>query len=110
VQGKRNASVFVKLAAPNHFALHAFNDQDHKDSLATVTFTDEGDLIIRDLGYLNLAVLQKLIDQHAFFLGRLSPTLNVYELKNGGYEKVDFVKIHRYMKRLKLVTLEKEVY
>jgi hypothetical protein len=94
----------------NDLSLHAFNDQDHKDSLATVELTREGDLIIRDLGYLNLAVLQKLIDQRAFFLGRLSPTLNVYELKNGGYEKVDFIKIHQYMKRLKLVTLEKEVY
>jgi len=94
----------------NDLSLHAFNEQDQKDSLATIELIREGDLIIRDLGYLNLAVLQKLIDQRAFFLGRLSPTLNVYELKNGGYEKVDFVKIHRYMKRLKLATLEKEVY
>ncbi|MGI0024660.1 MAG: IS4 family transposase, partial [Nitrososphaera sp.] len=94
----------------NDLSLHAFNDQDHKDSLATVELTREGDLIIRDLGYLNLAVLQQLIDQRAFFLGRLSPTLNVYALKSGGYEKVDFIKIHQYMKRLKLATLEKEVY
>jgi hypothetical protein len=94
----------------NDLSLHAFNDQDQKDSLATIELTREGDLIIRDLGYLNLAVLQKLIEQRAFFLGRLSPTLNVYELKDGCYEKVDFVKIHKYMKRLKLVTLEKEVY
>jgi hypothetical protein len=94
----------------NDLSLHAFNDQDHKDSLATVALTGEGDLIIRDLGYLNLAVLQKLLDQKACFLGRLSFTLNVYELKNGGYKEVDFAKIHQYMKRLKLATLEKEVY
>lgn len=94
----------------NDLSLHAFNDQDHKDSLATVELTREGDLIIRDLGYLNLVVLQKLIDQRAFFLGRLSPTLNVYELKNGDFKQVDFIKIHRYMKKLKLATLEKEVY
>jgi len=62
----------------NDLSLHAFNDQDQKDSLATVALTGEGDLIIRDLGYLNLAVLQKLLDQKACFLGRLSPTLNVY--------------------------------
>jgi hypothetical protein len=94
----------------NDLSLHAFNDQDHKDSLATVELTCEGDLIIRDLGYLNLAVLQKLIEQRAFFLGRLSPKLNVYEFKNGDFKKMDFIKTHRYMKRLKLVTLEKEVY
>lgn len=94
----------------NDLSLQAFNDQDQKDSLATIELTREGDLIIRDLGYLNLTVLQKLIAQKAFFLGRLSPSLNVYELKGDCYEKVDFVKIHKYMKRLRLPTLEKQVY
>lgn len=46
----------------NDLSLSAFNDQDEKDSIATIELTQEGDLIIRDLAYMCLEVLQFISD------------------------------------------------
>lgn len=94
----------------NDLSLNAFNDQDSNDSLATIELTQEGDLIIRDMGYTSLAVLQEVIALKGFFVGRLNPNISVYEFKKGCYEKLDFVKLHKYMKKHNLSTLEKEVH
>lgn len=94
----------------NDLSLHAFNEQDQKDAVATIELTKENDLIIRDLGYVNLTALQKIIKQKGLFLNRLDPSVYSYELHGEHYEKLDFSKIYNYMKKNKLYALEKEVY
>jgi len=96
----------------NDLSLNAFNNQDAKDSLATIELTSEGDLIIRDLAYMSLEALQLIEIRKAFYLCRTSPNVLVFEKKqnNNDFQKVDFIKIQRYMKKHGINSLEKVVY
>lgn len=94
----------------NDLSVQAFNDQDATDSLETIELTQEGDLIIRDLAYMNLGVIKRLIDKGAFVLCRLQYNVNVYEMKNNNYEVFDFVKLRTFMQQHKLAVIEKQVY
>lgn len=55
----------------NDLSVNAFNDQDTTNSIKTLELTQEKDLIIRDLAYMNLSVLKGLIKIGAYFLSRL---------------------------------------
>jgi hypothetical protein len=95
----------------NDLSINAFNDQDSKDSIATIEKCTKGDLIVRDLAYMNLEVLRKIIELiDACFLCRLSPSVNVYEKKHGRFEKLDFLKIFNYMKNNDFTVIEKTAY
>ena len=91
-------------------SLNAFNDQDQTNAIATIELTKENDLIIRDLGYINLSALKKIIKRNASFLNRLGYNIKVYIRKDDKYEEVDFVKIRQFMIKNKLSVHEKEVY
>ncbi len=94
----------------NDLSLNAFNDQDAKDSVATVDLLQAGDLIIRDLAYVGLEALKEIINKTAFFLCRLSPNLKVYELKDDHYVEIEFKEIRGYMRKMGITMMEKEVY
>lgn len=94
----------------NDLTLNAFNDQDAKDSVATIELTKEGDLIIRDLAYMNIKALQLIVESMAFFLCRANPNTYIYEIEEDEYKKIDFVKITAFMKRNSLGSMEKTVY
>jgi predicted transcriptional regulator len=91
-------------------SVHGFNDQDATDSLETLELTQQGDLIIRDLAYMNLGVIKRLIDKGAFMLCRLQYHVTVYELTDNGYEVLDFVKLRTFMQQHQLAVMEKAVY
>ena len=90
--------------------VNAFNDQDATDSLATIEKTQAGDLVIRDLAYMSLEVLKRLIEKLVIFICRVNPNTKVYELINGNYEELNFDKIKRYMNNHRLSCIEKQVY
>jgi len=95
----------------NDLSINAFNEQDAKDSLATINLTRMGDLIIRDLAYMSLAVLQLIETWTAYYLCRTSPSVHVFEKQNDNeYHMMDFVTIQQYMKKHGLNCLEKEAY
>ena len=56
----------------NDLSVNAFNDQDAKDSIATIELIEKGDLIIRDLAYTSLTVLSAIVGKIAFYLCRLN--------------------------------------
>lgn len=91
-------------------SINAFNKQDAKDSKETIEITNEGDLIIRDLAYMSIDVLNKIILKNAFYLCRPNTQVTMYELKNNDYAKIDFKKITRYMKKNQIQYMEKEIY
>lgn len=91
-------------------SLGAFNEQDATDSIATIETTAAGDLIIRDLAYMSLDVLKKIIENYAFYLCRPSTNVTMFELKAGEYVKINFAKLVNYMKKHKISYMEKEVY
>jgi hypothetical protein len=94
----------------NDLSVNAFNDQDAKDSIATIELIEKGDLIIRDLAYTSLTVLSAIVGKIAFYLCRLNHKVKVYEKKGDLYKEINFTKLYKYMKKNNIDMLEKEVY
>lgn len=61
------------------FKLSAFTENDQKHSPLILNMVQAGDLIIRDLGYLLLSVLNELQGRGAYYLSRLKYRLALYE-------------------------------
>lgn len=95
----------------NDLSINAFNVQDAKDSIATIELTQKGDLIIRDLAYMNIEILQAIQNIEALFLCRANPNAYVFQKNiDGNYEKIDFIKLHQYMRDNDIHCLEIEAY
>ncbi len=94
----------------NDLSVTAFNDQDSKDSIATIELTEKGDLIIRDLAYMSFDVLRFIAENDRFFLCRANTNAYLYEFIDEKYSKIDFAKITKYMRKHKIKSVEKEVY
>ena len=73
--------------------LNAFNDQDAKNSSATLHLIEEGDLIVRDLAYMHLDALQGIVKKLGHFLCRLNTQRKVYQEQNGELVELDFAAI-----------------
>ena len=90
---------------------HAFNDQDQTDSQETLSGIQEGDLLIRDLGYVNIKYMEHIEKVSAYYLNRPSSNIVMYEKKdNGKFVRLDFGKIQHAIKTNGLNSIEKEVY
>ncbi len=94
----------------NDLSINAFNDQDAVNSVDTIELTKQGDLIIRDLAYMNLKTLRLIASNLAYYLCRTGSQVNVYELRGDHFEKICFRKLAKGMKKLNLDMTEKEVY
>jgi hypothetical protein len=90
-------------------SFHSFIESDSKDAVATCGNIDKNDLIIRDLGYVSLPVMETIIEKEAYFLNRFDYSSNAYETATGK-EKIDFAKIQEYLKKHKLQQIEKTVF
>lgn len=90
-------------------SLNPYTRQDATDSLETIDLTQEGDLIIRDLAYMSIKVLQKI---KGIFLCRLKSQLAAYELneETGEYILIDFKSINHELKTKQINKIEKIVY
>ncbi len=91
-------------------SINAFTDMDANNSVATIHYTREGDLVLRDLAYMSIEVLNKIIEKLAYFLCRANAHVKMYELINGDYVELNFSKIVKYMEKHKIAFLEKEIY
>lgn len=94
----------------NDLSINAFNDQDAKNSEQTIELVEEGDLVIRDLAYMGLKVLQRIKKKQAFFICRLNPTTKVYENNGAGFVELQFANLLKYMKKNNIKLIEKSVY
>ena len=90
-------------------SLNPYTRQDATDSLETIDLTQEGDLILRDLAYMSLKVLQEI---KGLFLCRLKSQLSAYELNEdtGEYILIDFKLIYHELKTKQINKIEKVVY
>jgi len=95
----------------NDLSLSAYTDQDAKNSKATIEKTRSGDLIIRDLAYMNLDVFETLISKAAFFLCRLDHKVHVFTKKSEEeYQVIDFLRITKHMRKNNLEVSDNVVY
>ncbi len=82
------------------------NDQtDTKENTHDIA---KDDLFIRDLGYVTLEFLSRIIDAGAYYLNRLNPKLKAYNADNPE-EEVDFAKYYKQMKKHNLAYMECDV-
>jgi hypothetical protein len=80
---------------------------DQQDAKETVEDICKNDLILRDLGYFSLPVLQKIEEKEAFFLSKLPSHLLVYDEK--GVE-IDFKNLYVFMEKNGIEKIEKQVF
>jgi hypothetical protein len=81
---------------------------DQRDSNESVDSINEGELLIRDLGYITTTYLSKVSEKKAFFLNRYPTQMNVYDV-NDENKQIDFEKIHKKLKRYNLPYIELDV-
>jgi len=67
---------------------------DQQDAKETAENVFKNDLVLRDLGYFSIPVLQKIIEKEGFFLSKLLSAVSVYD-ENG--VEIDFRKLHDSM-------------
>jgi len=91
-------------------SLHPFNEQDQKNSKETKLDIRKNDLIIRDLGYVNIDVIRHTDEVKAFYISRLPHKLKVYELRKDEYLEISFNELYKYLKKNNLSITEKLVY
>jgi len=91
-------------------SLNAFNEQDAKDSSATLHLVEEGDLVVRDLAYMHLEALQGIVEKIAHFLCRLNTQRKVYQEQNGQLVELDFAAIVKFMRKNDIKHYEKQVW
>ncbi len=96
----------------NDLTLSAYTEQDSKNSMETIEKTQSGDLIIRDLAYMEIKVLEALIKRAVFFLGRLNPKVCVLAKGKGemDYQIIDFSSIAKHMRKKNLEVMDEIVY
>jgi len=91
-------------------SLNAFNEQDAKDSTATLHLVEKGDLIVRDLAYMHLSALQGIVKEIAHFLCRLNTQRKVYQEQDGHMVELDFTAIVKFMRENNIKQYEEQVW
>lgn len=66
-----------------------------------IGYLEEGDLVIRDLGYFNLENFSRMIQKNVKFISRLSKSVHIYLTKNKEEKPLDLV---RYLETLGIGT------
>lgn len=82
------------------------NKPDNKDVSLKAENIEEGELVIRDLGYFMLDAVEKIIKNNAYIISRLNTKTKVYEL-NG--QEISFAKEYQWMRQHQIAHLEKQV-
>jgi hypothetical protein len=80
---------------------------DQTDAAETSDNICENDLILRDLGYFSVPVLDKINRASAYFLSRLQSSTEVYDENDN---KIDFKSLYKDMTRCGIVQCEKYVF
>lgn len=83
-------------------------EADQTLGLNILDFVDENSLVIRDLGYLRMDCITKIVEMKAFFLSRFRNDANIY-LNREDENKFDLAD-HLYKKHRKLTVFDMEVF
>ncbi len=107
-KGKRKAQAKIHALynlTKNNFSFlhtHSYSDNDQSLSSVVLPYLQEGDLCIRDLGFLVLGVVEQFIEKGIYFISRKNYQTKIYDIKTG--VEIDLVKELRRKK-----TIDKEV-
>lgn len=98
------------LLAGEHIDLQLTSGRrnDQRDSNENVDTIEEGQLLIRDLGYVTSTYLKNIVIRNAYFLNRLPPQMNVYKASKKD-NLIDFGKVYKKLKKNNLPYMELNV-
>lgn len=100
----------LKTGSISEFKTTSANIPDVKDAQLTKDNIEEGDLILRDLGYFGLNIFQEMNAKKANFISKLNTQVSVFEQINGAFKKIDFKTIKHRFDKIKSQYLELEVF
>ena len=88
-----------------------YNKNDLTNSSETIESVHERDLLIRDLGYIGLEVLEKVNNKGAFYLNRIKSNVTIWiRGKEGCFVALDLSKVEKHMRKSNIKTQEFSVY
>ncbi len=91
-------------------SLYPFIIQDATNAQDTIGSILPNELIIRDLGYINIPVLRAIEEKESFYVNRMQTSVKVYEEKQGKLVEIDFAELHKSMKINGISIIEKVVF
>lgn len=100
----------IKSGTVKTLSLHHAKYQDQKAARDQVDRISKDSLIIRDLGYFVMDVLEEVQQKEAYFISRLKPKTTIYELKGGKYIRLEINELYDELKKSKKACLEKQVH
>lgn len=80
---------------------------DARDATETIESVEQGDLVLRDLGYYKLPLLAKIDKNSAYYLSRLGSNTCIYQLEKTN--QLPFSKIYHFMVRRGVVNYEMNI-
>lgn len=84
--------------------------QDQTDGKETIEMLEKGSLIVRDLGYFSIVVLEQIAQQEAYYISRIGHKVKIYVLKAKGYKELCLKEVHTKMKSNGISQQEIDVY
>jgi hypothetical protein len=88
-------------------SVNAFNHQDRTNAKETIADIQENDLIIRDLGFVSIGILELIAKREAFYISRLMPNVCAIDQQTG--EEINFSALEKMMRDKNISTIEKQI-
>jgi len=85
-------------------------NSDLSNARNTLDLINNNDLIIRDLGYIEIPILSKIDAKKAYYLNKIKDDINIYRKKGDRFVLYNFSALERYMKIYGITILDKMVY
>ena len=79
-------------------------------SLNHINTLVKNSLVIRDLGYFNVNAYKKLEEHNVYYISRLKPMMNLYQLVNNQYKQISYASIIKKLKKSGKPYLDLDVY
>lgn len=83
---------------------------DYTNAFKTKDSIENGDLVIRDLGYSSLKMLKVINKKEAYYLNRLKPDVYVFEKQEEALVRLDIARIEQTMRANGIQIMEKQVF
>jgi hypothetical protein len=101
----------LKSEKVTDLSIGGFTTTDMTNSHNTQNDVEAGDLLIRDLGYIDLKFLNMIQKKEAFFVNRIKSNVSLW-IKNekGLFEPLPLARIEKQMRKRKIATSQVEVY
>jgi hypothetical protein len=101
----------LKSGKVSDLSIGGFTTTDLTNSHNTQNDVEAGDLLIRDLGYIDLIFLNTIQKKEAFFVNRIKSNVSLW-IKNekGLFEPLPLARIEKQMRKRKIATKQVEVY